>query len=262
MSCLAELLPPALASYGRAIHFGDPATRRGPGLLVPASRLVEHLPLLLAAMREHYAGDDARALLSQWSKYYFSLVIPPAVAVAQRLRRPLHMALDASYLLLREGMPQAVWLPADAVGEACDDPALRYRSLCLEHLAPQIEALAAAARIAPRVLWSNGGHTLEYALSTMAGSTHAGHAGPDQAFLFERQAFFDSGQPNPLLHAIRYVKPPSPALPDPLRVRRVCCLRYLLPGEEMLCSSCPLFLKLPEPAIAEQLRLVRECSQA
>ena len=259
MSSLADLLPPAWASHGRAVHLGDPATRRGPGLLVPASRLVEHLPLLLDAMRQHYAGDDARALLSQWCKYYFNLVIPPAVAVAQHLRRPLHMALDTSFVLLRDGMPQAMWLPADALGEASDDPALRYRSLCLEHLAPQIEALAAAVRIAPRVLWSNVGHTLEYALSTMAGDALTQ---PDQAFLFERQAFFDSGQPNPLLHAIRYVKPPSPALPDPLRVRRVCCLRYLLPGEEMLCSSCPLFLKLPEPAIAEQMRLVRACSQA
>jgi len=257
MSSLADLLPPAWAAHGRSIHLGMPGAGLGPGQLLPASSLPAHLPRLLDAMRQHYAGDDARALLSQWSKYYFSLVIPAAVAVAQCLRRPLHMPLHASFLWLCEGMPQALCLPADAVGAPSEDPASRYRSLCVDHLAPQIEALAAAVRIAPRVLWSNVGHTLEYALSSVDAEAAA-----ERAMLFERAMFFDTDAPNPLRHAIRYVKPASPVLPDPLRVRRVCCLRYLLPGEELLCSSCPLLLKLPEPKLEEQMRLLHACGSA
>jgi len=256
MSSLACQLPAELASCGRAVHLGDHTCYQGPGTLVRADRLVEQVPALLAAMRERYAGEDIRALLSQWSKYYFSVFVAAAVVVATGLRQPLHMGLDTSHVVLHDGMPQALWLPADAVGATVDDPAERYRSLCMDHLAPLIEAFAAAARMAPRVLWSNVGHTLEYAFSTLHESARTA---VDKAYLFESRTFLDSDAPNPLLHAIRYIKPASPLLPNPLRVRRVCCLRYLLPGEEILCSSCPLFLKLPESAIADQARLLREC---
>lgn len=254
MTCLATLLPPAFASAGRAIHLSDSRACTGPGLRVPVSRLVEHLPLLLAAMRQHYDGDNARALLSQWSKYYFSLVVPAAVAAALVLKRPLHMPWEDSVLLLRNGMPQALYLQTDALGAVSDQPAVRYASLCVEHLAPLVDALAGAVRMAARVLWSNVGHTLEYALST---SMDGSQAQLDQTFLLDRAVFFDTGLPNPLRQVIRYLTPANPELPDPLRVRRTCCLRYLLPGEKMLCSSCPMLLTLPAPAVAEQMRLLR-----
>lgn len=254
MTCLASLLPKANAASGRGIHLGSAQGYSGSGLPVPVSQLPDHVPLLLEAMRRHYDGEDARALLSQWSKYYFSLVVPAAVATALVLQRPLHMPWEDCVLLLRNGMPHALYLPADALGPVSSDGAIRYASLCVEHLTPLVEALAGAARLAPRVLWSNVGHTLEYALSTVADSPLAL---ADRRFLLGRAEFFGTGQPNPLLQVIRYVKPDNPELPNPLRVRRTCCLRYLLPGEKMLCSSCPLLLNLPAPAVAEQMRLLR-----
>nr|WP_315465835.1 siderophore-iron reductase FhuF [uncultured Rhodoferax sp.] len=218
------------------------------------SRLPEHLPLLLAAMQQHYDGDNPRALLSQWSKYYFSLVVPAAVAAALVMKRPLHMPWEDCVLLLCNGMPQALYLPADALGAVSDEPAIRYASLCVDHLAPMVEALAGAVRMAARVLWSNVGHTLEYALSTAVDDSQAQL---DQKFLLDRAEFFDTGLPNPLCQVIRYLTPANPELPNPLRVRRTCCLRYLLPGEKMLCSSCPMLLTLPAPAVSEQMRLLR-----
>jgi len=258
-SCFAESVPEQFAPHCRTVWLGQYPGGNNPGLLVPATRVSDHLPALLGAMRQHYAGDDARALLSQWSKYYFSLIIPAAVVAAQVLRRPLRMALETSTLVLRHGMPHAMWLPAGALGAISDDPAQRYRSLCLEHLAPQIALFAASAKIPQRVLWNNVGHALEYALSTL---TDGKDAAQEMAYIFERQAFFETTQPNPLYRAIRYVTPVSPQLPNPMRVRRICCLRNQLPGEKMLCSSCPLLLNLSEPALAAQMRLASDDGDA
>ncbi|WP_455733051.1 (2Fe-2S)-binding protein, partial [Burkholderia stabilis] len=36
------------------------------------------------------------------------------------------------------------------------------------------------------------------------------------------------------------------------RARRVCCLRYEIPGETQLCGSCPLLLAMDDAALAEQ----------
>ncbi|QRX81447.1 siderophore-iron reductase FhuF [Glaciimonas sp. PAMC28666] len=258
-TCLAKSVPIAFAPHCRSVWFGCHPVVKGTSMLVPANRLTEHLVLLINAMQQHYAGDDVRALISQWSKYYFSLIIPAAVVAARVLRRPLHMALEASMLVLRNGMPHTLWLPADALGVINDDPLVRYRSLCVEHLAPQIAAISAAAKIPARVLWSNVGNSLEYALSTLAVDDNTA---PDIAFLFERQAFFDTSHPNPLYRAIRYVRPVSAQLPDPMRVRRICCLRNQLPGEQMLCSSCPLLLNLKAPLLAEQIQLMKQGDDA
>ena len=252
MNTLAQHLPPAWAEASETVYLGEPGQYSGPGTLVRADCVMAHLPSMRDAMRARYAGEDARALLSQWSKYYFSLYIGGAVAVAVLLRRPLRMDWQHCHLILRDGMPQALVLPADALGELTDAPSQRYRSLCVGHLMPYIEAMATAVRVAPRVLWSNVGHTLEYALSQLEAQPLAAS---DRAYLLERGTLLDTDMPNPLLHAIRFVTPNSPQLANPLRVRRVCCLRYLLPGEELLCTSCPLLLKLSDAALAEQLRL-------
>ncbi|KTC85321.1 siderophore-iron reductase FhuF [Legionella cincinnatiensis] len=253
---LAEFLPDQYASYCNKIYLGEPCVHQDADRLIPASHLAEQKEYLLATIRQYYDGDDVRALLSQWSKYYFSLIIPAAVVVALVLRRSLNMALEVSHLVLRNGMPHELWLPEDALGKVNNDPAVRYRSLCLEHLAPQINALAATVRVAPRVLWNNVGHSLEYTLSTLGLDEYAKQ---DITFLFEGSNFFDSNLPNPLRHAIRYVQPPSSQLPTPLRVRRVCCLRNELPGEEMLCTNCPLLLILPRPALDRQIQLIQAC---
>lgn len=253
---LAEFLPDPYASYCKQIYLGEPCVYQDVDRLIPASHLAEQKEYLVATIRQYYEGDDARALLSQWSKYYFNLIIPAAVLVALVLRRPLSMALDECYLVLRNGMPHGLWLAADALGGVNNDPAVRYRSLCVEHLAQQITALAATVRLAPRVLWNNAGHSLEYILSTLGLGEYARQ---DIQFLFECPTFFDTNLPNPLRNVIRYVQSPSAQLPDPLRVRRVCCLRNELPGEEMLCTSCPLLLVLPQSALNRQIELIQAC---
>lgn len=250
---LAESVPAAYAPYCRSLRLGSPELCGG--VAVPLPSLADHCDSLLIAMQRQYGGGEARALMSQWSARYFSLLLPPALVAARVLRRPLGLAWGDCTVVLHEGMPQTLWLPADALGSPADDVARRYRSLCIDHLAPVIEVLSAAVRLAPGVLWGNVGNSLEYALAT--GFAGEGAQG-DADYLFGRREFFDTGRPNPLFRPVRYIESPSPLLEPRLRVRRNCCLRDLLPGERMLCSSCPKLLKLNESELAEQLRLRKD----
>jgi ferric iron reductase protein FhuF len=54
-----------------------------------------------------------------------------------------------------------------------------------------------------------------------------------------------------LRDVVRMMTPRSSRLPTPFRARRVCCLRYEIPGERRLCASCPLLLTMNDEQIAE-----------
>lgn len=212
---------------------------------------------LLDAMTLRYAGDaqrHARALLSQWSKFYFRLAAPAAVAAAVTLRRPLSMPARRCTVVLRDGMPDALYLPADALGPITQEPGERYVSLLRDHLDVVAGLLSEVANIAPRVLWSNAGNLLDASFEAHAGGASEGQARGDAAWLFGSPSLF-GGEPNPLRHAVRPMTPRSALLCAPFRARRVCCLRYEIPGERRLCSSCPLLLTMTDEQIAEQVAL-------
>ncbi|WJF91885.1 siderophore-iron reductase FhuF [Paraburkholderia bonniea] len=219
---------------------------------IALTQLPQQRAALLDAMVRHYGGEQeqhARALLSQWSKYYFRLVALAPLVTALELQRPLAMAPSQCTLVLRAGMPEALYLSADALGPCTDDPAQRYASLCDEHLPWVIETLASFTQIAPRVFWSNAGNLLDWFFEQAATLPQAGR---DAAWLFGARLLAGDTERNPLRCPVRWVTPRSACLPTPFRVRRVCCVRYEIPGEEQLCSSCPLLLTLSEDELARQ----------
>ncbi|MGI4860087.1 MAG: siderophore-iron reductase FhuF, partial [Janthinobacterium lividum] len=205
------------------------------------------------AMARRYAGDPAQhaaPMLSQWSKSYFRLAVPAALGVALVLRRPLEMSALRSAIGLRNGMPDALYLPEDALGEPDEDPAVRYRSLCDDHLEHVIVTLSGMARLAPRVLWNNAGDLIDNLFELS--SVFPDSAG-DQDWLFKAGDTFRSGEGNALRCPIRWVTPRAPRLGKRFRSRRVCCLRSEIPGEEMqVCSSCPKLLTMSDAELAEQ----------
>jgi ferric iron reductase protein FhuF len=219
---------------------------------VPLAQLATQREAMLDAMLLRYGGDPerhARALLSQWSKYYFGLVVPAALVSALALQRPLDMHPARCVLLLRDGMPEALYLPHDPLADSTDDPARRYASLIDEHLRGVIDVLASMTKIAPRVLWSNVGNLLDTLFEQCAAMPGAAR---DAAWMFESRALFGGDEPNPLRAPVRNVTPRSTLLPAPFRARRVCCVRYEIPGEDQLCASCPLLLTMSDEDLARQ----------
>jgi ferric iron reductase protein FhuF len=253
-TCFASFAPEAFASYLEAVWLGvpDDAHDADGRRIVPLTALPEHRDALLDAMRRHYGGDPsarARALLSQWSKYYFGLAAPAGVVTALMLGRPLDLSPSRTLVALCDGMPVALYAAADALGERTDDPSRRYAGL-VAHLGAIIDLLADMGRVAPRVLWSNAGNLLDYLLDTCRALPCVADPVRDAEWLF--RATQADGEPNPLRTPIRAVAPRSPLLPTPFRARRVCCLRYEIPGETQLCGSCPLLLTMDDTALAGQ----------
>ncbi|KWE98907.1 iron reductase [Burkholderia ubonensis] len=252
-TCFASFAPAEFAPYLDAVWLGVPENAcAASAALVPVAALRDHRDALLDAMLRHYGGDPAvhaRALLSQWSKYYFGRAAPAGVVAALLHGRPLDMAPERTFVVLDDGMPAGLVFAHDALGEPCDDPALRYAGL-VAHLGAVIDLLAGMGRVTPRVLWSNAGNLLDYLLDVCGAQPCAADPGRDAAWLF-RSACVD-GESNPLRTPVRDAVPRSPLLPTPFRARRVCCLRYEIPGETQLCGSCPLLLTMDDAALAGQ----------
>lgn len=259
--CLAAIAPESMAPHLEHVWLGVPDGHQNVTVAgdiseeaqmtsstIPLTQLGAYRADLLDAMTMHYGGDaekHAPALLSQWSKYYFWLAAPAGIA-ALLLRRPLDMTPARTRLVLRAGMPVALYFSADALQPAEADGAHCYAPL-LGHLQGVIEILASMASMSPRVLWSNAGNLLDYLASQC---TALPGAAEDMACLF--QATTGDGEANPLRTPVRHVQPRSALLPSPFRARRVCCMRNQIPGETNLCTSCPLLLTMPDEELALQ----------
>jgi len=97
------------------------------------------------------------------------------------------------------------------------------------------------------VFWGNAGNLLDY----LAGECAALPGGAGDIESLFRSCLSDGGR-NPLRTPVRRVQPRSALLPNPFRVRRVCCMRNEIPGETNLCASCPLLLTMCDDELTAQ----------
>jgi ferric iron reductase protein FhuF len=227
------------------------------GTWYAVDQLPHQLPQMLMAMQALYDGDDARALLSQWSKYYLRLSVIPAMLHLYWTGQPLSMEGRVCQVLLAGGLPQAIILPHQTT-DVADTPEQRYQSLLHAHLQPLIESWATLTRMSVRVLWGNVGNLMEQVLTWAATQTQwQAQAQTDRQWLFE-QAIWPT-QRNPLRQSIRYLTPERPPLPERMRVRRTCCLRDQLPDEPW-CGSCPRLLTVSQEVLVQQWAKIDESS--
>ncbi|NER60940.1 siderophore-iron reductase FhuF [Pseudomonas sp. MAFF212428] len=140
-------------------------------------------------------------LVSQWSKYYFSVLWRMALAGQAPLQ------VEALVLEVDErGLPVALSAPGPAGGVA---------ELLVQHLPVVIARLAALGQVPAAVLWGNAGDCLDQ----LAGGQPA-----------LRQWFDTPG--NPLYAAVGHDA-------EGRRVRRTCCLSYKVAWVGH-CEHCPL----------------------
>ena len=209
--------PPGLERFGQTLHAADPAA-------VPVTELLRPQPLAQAV--ELYSAGlgsvDHRAALSMWSQYYLLALVPAAVASCLVPGAPV--PLDAAGMgaqLTPQGLPHAFCVSACTAGE----PSLgRATTLLRRHLGPVACGLAAAG-LPQRVFWCNAAAKLAWTLQVVAAAP--GTLAPLCQALAARD--WCDGEANPL-HGL---------LDGEGRLcRRVCCLRYRLPGFTA-CGSCP-----------------------
>ncbi len=181
-----------------------------------------------------FDDSDRRAVASMWSLFYFSsLTIPYVVAWALE-RQMLPVTFDEMTVALSaDGLPRALGVPAPGVwsDEGGREIFSALQPLMDEHLVRVIGHLKAVGGISPKLAWNNAAVYIDYALRC-AGTEPLS----DQADAMTRLRLMPNGTPNPFFDCLRHEEE------DGARVcrRKICCLRYLLPGIPSCGSLCAL----------------------
>ncbi|MXQ14250.1 siderophore-iron reductase FhuF [Microvirga makkahensis] len=190
---------------------------------------------LMDRFAEVHPGGDRRALVSMWAQWHFGALIIPTTAAIVFLDRDLPVALDQVSIALHEGgQTAAIVLPDDGASQRAGGTN-RFARLFSGHVEPLIRHLADRFRVSPRMLWNNAADIFEWTLQQARADDRANPAALDEGRgLLESRASAD-GQGSPMGGLIKYL----PHENERIRRRKLCCLRYLLPGVECCGGICP-----------------------
>ncbi|MBB3350443.1 ferric iron reductase protein FhuF [Rhizobium sp. BK049] len=221
-------------AYCRGKLLGTPSQA---GLVVPCRDLGDRdvFDGIIARYAQKFPGSDRRAIVSMWTLYYFSmLTIAPSVHMFVN-RIALPMEIHGLSLVCNEqtGEPEAFVMsgsPAIAV-----DPAAELHRLMLGHADPVISAIAANSGVAPKLLWNNAAAYLSWILKEIAHRHEPALVEGGLALL--NDAEWPGGGRNPMFGMIRMARQQCGL---EFARRKVCCLRYNLPGVGGCGEACPL----------------------
>jgi ferric iron reductase protein FhuF len=254
---IAALAPLFVGDFEHYRHVMVLPDDQRPG--IPASELITHdgLERLLARYRRHQPGEDRRALVSQWSRFYFVKLIVPTVAANLVLGHELPVSVDRLEVILGDdGLPEAFRLPHEGKPFTCqpEGPFERFEALLEGNLAPVVEGWNQQVRLSRKVLWNNAANYLEWLIGAMAGLGVPAAMLADGNRLIEWEHRPD-GRRNPMYRPVCYVKRATG--PSLLRQRRQCCIRYRLP-DLALCENCPHIDRPPKGARLPE-SLIQRC---
>ncbi|MGC3874967.1 siderophore-iron reductase FhuF [Halomonas sp. GXIMD04776] len=192
---------------------------------------------VLARFGDRYTAGDIRGVASQWSKWYFTAILVPALIAILVLRRELPLALDRLYVLMSlDDRVDRLYLQDTGrpLSQGSDEKV--FSRLLDDHLRPIVDTLAGVSGASPRVFWSNAGNTFEQCLNQIEQHPTAWPDMTDDARHFLTQPRLKDERRNPFYLPVRYRERPDGSTK---RVRRLCCIRYLVP-ELSYCGNCPL----------------------
>lgn len=190
---------------------------------------------------ERYAavsgGSDRRAVISMWSLYYFAALSIPHLIARRIGLRFLPIAFDEMTIALNDnGLPRAFGIPHGGWEEDGPD-----QGDCFDAIAPLLDRhlvdvvdILKRYGISGKLCWNNAAVYINYVLRLTGMSPEHGQ---QDLPLFVRGCL-PSGGVNPLSGCIRHVEEDGECISR----RKVCCLRYMLPG----VPSCGRLCALPE----------------
>ncbi len=255
ISLLVDLFPGPLRSYGEAVVLAGPiapGTAHLPvaGLGTPA--IDAALDAALHVMARHYGKSgndrvtDRRVVASVWARHYFSALLPaPLAALALRHHG---LPLDRAICVVDpRGIPTQLQVPHPGETQCHASASARFGGLLEHHLHPLIEALSRVSGVSVRLLWANAGavtaEVFRHAPALLQPGMPATRATleADAAWLMDTRIRAD-GSANPLHAPMRAHSVTRDGVTSTLWLRRMCCLRYRLPGFD-LCGDCPRQLR-------------------
>jgi len=183
-----------------------------------------------------HAGTDRRAVASMWSLYYFSILTIPYI-VARRADCALPIAVDDMTIALAEdGLPRALGLAGEGDWSDGNDDLLSFVvPLVSQHIPEIISQLKAKGGIAPKLAWNNAAVYIDYAFNATERERLAeGDAWAARPLFTEPR--LPDGSLNPFQGCLRHEIEGEQTVCR----RKVCCLRYLLPGIPSCGELCAL----------------------
>jgi ferric iron reductase protein FhuF len=182
-------------------------------------------------------GSDRRAVTSMWSLYYFSALAIPYI-VARRAHQALAVSVgEMTIALAEDGLPRAFGLAHNGSwSEGGETDLLNFAvPLVHSHLAEIVQQLKTHGDMAPKLAWNNAAVYIDYAYSATAQGSPADAGDWASRALFEEKTLAD-GSANPFLGCLRHEIEGEQTVCR----RKVCCLRYLLPGIPSCGELCAL----------------------
>ncbi len=186
---------------------------------------------------EVHGSADRRAVASFWSLYYFSaLTIPYVVARRAEITPPI--ALDEMTISIGEdGLPRAFGLPHEGDWSESKGLVDVITPLVDCHLARVVALFKEKTGIAPKLAWNNAAVYIDYAFNATDRSPAEGDDHWPSRQLFDCPQLAN-GSRNPFHGCLRHEMEEGAVHCR----RKVCCLRYMLPG----IPGCGELCALPE----------------
>ncbi|GJE15652.1 siderophore-iron reductase FhuF [Methylobacterium marchantiae] len=179
---------------------------------------------------ETFETADRRALVSLWTQYYLPALIVPYFTALSRLGRALPIGFDRVHFELDEAGTVSRFIVAEEDASRAD-PEPGLDPLIEGHLRPFFDLCHAHYGLSRHVLWCNAGVTADVALRALSGG-----AVPEPPLASRAEACLgrcggDAFGRCPLAKAFSGGEE---------RRRRVCCMRYRLPGVPSCGALCPV----------------------
>lgn len=194
------------------------------------------LDAILSNYGRRFGTNASRiAVAGEWSKRYFFFVARPMIAAT--------IMADWCVSLAPESVGLNVTDDGDIIGlrlssfgrlHRATSSEERFDFIVRDNLAPVVEAIVEVSSLSRNVLWSNAGNLFEGTVRGCKAQLQSPTPGLTHAFDFLDLPTLADGARNPLFRPIVYPVKNG----EPKRLRRVCCIRYLLETLDY-CATCP-----------------------
>lgn len=237
---IAELTP---FFPGPLRRFGEGITTTPAGAqALPGSRFAEPAALQqrLAEYRDTISAEHERALpalASWWARHYCVVLVPPVLVAGAALGRAVPVSLDDVDIAFGpDGLVSRIHLRSSPLGPGAATLDETLSAMTHRHLTPVFATLSQLTRASPRVLWSHAAEFVQYVGMNLLAHPALDGRRRDALAQWLRQDRGSDGRPHPYRAA--YLDRPLREGGEQ-RVRRVCCLKYRLDGDDY-CATCPL----------------------
>jgi ferric iron reductase protein FhuF len=119
------------------------------------------------------------------------------------------------------------------------DPTDPFSRLFDHHVEPLIRHFAGHFRVSPRLLWGNAATIFDWTIQQAAAFDGVRPDALDVSRIQLESRIDRKGRANPMFGAVQRCEQDGQTIPR----RKVCCLRYLLPGMQDCGSLCPVPLR-------------------